>query len=274
MSKILHAVIISSVITFTVLAAYALCVGGLGYELPPIEPRTLAKIYLSTTFNPSLRILSAMAPEAVTAIVWDYRGLDTVFETTVLYLAIIASIAIMRGIEHHEPYDEKKGMSIIGKTATKIIVPFIIGVAGAIALHGHLTPGGGFQGGATAAVAPLLVLVIFSVYFLEGIGLTKNRALVLRSAGLLGLGITSFIVFIIALIKGFNAFILQNQPKPYSPIGLPYAFNGNIIGGTLLLFNISEMLAVAAGFTILFILLAIPEEKVKKVISSQGESHG
>ncbi len=273
MSRWLHTAILISVLVFAVLSAYALTAGGLGYELPPKSVRALAAWYLVTTFNPFNKLFSAMAPEAVTAIVWDYRGLDTVFETSVLFLAIIASVAIMRGIEHHEPYTERKGMSIIGKTATRLLVPLILGAAASIALHGHLTPGGGFQGGATAAVAPLLVLVVFSVYFLEERGMTKNRALVLRSAGLLGVALASFIVVIAGLLSGTPAYLLQNQPKLNSYIGMPYQLGGQLIGGTLLIFNISEMLAVAAGFTILFILLSIPEEKVREKLA-EGEAHG
>ena len=163
-------------------------------------------------------------------------------------------------------------MSIIGKTATRLLVPLILGAAVSIALHGHLTPGGGFQGGAAAAVAPLLVLVVFSVYFLEERGITKNRALILRSAGLLGVALASFIVVVAGLLSGTPAYILQNQPKLNSNIGMPYQLGGQLIGGTLLIFNISEMLAVAAGFTILFILLALPEELYKKDLERGGTS--
>ncbi len=267
--RVKELVIIVSVIIFILHAALALSVGALGYLLPPRDVRQVAKWYLRTTFNPFHKFFSAMAPEAVTAVVWDYRGLDTLFETAVFFLAIIGSVAIMRGITGSEGLG--RGMSLIVKTVTKITLGMIIAVAASIALHGHLTPGGGFQGGATAAVAPLLVLVIFSKLFLEKRGVSKDSMLVMRSIGLLGVGLAAFIVLLIALPLGVNAYVFQNQPKPYAPIGFPYQVGGNLIGGTLILFNIFEMFAVAAGFTIVFLLLAIPESSVIKFL--RGETH-
>ena len=268
-----HLVIVLTLIAFVLLLSLALTVHGLSLYIPPYNLRDIAYWFLSTTYNPLNRIFSAMAPEGVTAIVWDYRGLDTVFETFVLYLAIIASVAIMRGIEYRKEYTEYAGMSVIGKAATRILVPLIVGVAASIALHGHLTPGGGFQGGAAAAVAPLLVLVIFSKYFLEKLKITKNSMLMLRSIGLLGIAATSVLVLIMSLITGKPGYILQNQPKASAPIGMPYAIDDTLIGGTLLLFNVFETLAVAAGFTVLFLLLAIPEHVVHNILRGEKE-HG
>ncbi len=260
-------------LAFVVGSAAVIAGRGIG-SVPPPDVRILAAWYLATTFNPPIRLISAMAPEGVTSIVWDYRGLDTVFETAVLFLAIIASVALMRGIEHKGIYDElKHGMSLIGKTITKIIIPLIIGVGVSIALHGHLTPGGGFQGGSTLAVAPLLTLVVFSKYFFDKIGLTKDKALAIRSSGLLGIGLTSFAILIVAMILGEHAYILQNQPRVGSPLGFPWrGVDGILLGGSLLLFNAFEAMAVCAGFIILFLLLAIPEPHVRRVVLG-GEEH-
>ena len=263
-----------SMVIFVALLALVYTLGALGYRVPPPTPRDLAMVYLTTTFNPSNPLFSAMAPEAVTAIVWDYRGLDTLFETAVFFLAIIASVALMRGVSLPEkPPSSAEGMSLIVKTVTKLTIGMILAVAASIAFHGHLTPGGGFQGGATAAVAPLVALVVFSVYFLERSGVTKNRMLGLRSAGLLGIGLTAFLVLIGALLSGGTAFVFQNQPKPAAPIGLPWRIDGALTGGTLFLFNVFEALAVSAGFTIVFLLLAVPEEEAIKVVRGGEDGH-
>ena len=271
MAGLTKIIIALSMTLFVMLMAMVLAIGGLGYILPPPEVRRLAFWYLNNTFNPYIPYYSAMAPEAVTAIVWDFRGLDTLFETAVFYLAIISSVAIMRKMELPKRFSYF-GMSPIVKTVTKITIGMILAVAASITLHGHLTPGGGFQGGATAAIAPLLVLVVFSVFILGKMGINKRSMLMLRSLGLLGIGFTTFIVLLIALIYGVPAFVFQNQPKPYAPTGLPWSIDGTLTGGTLILFNISEMFAVAAGFTIIFILLAIPEEKAQEII--KGEKYG
>ncbi|WFO75552.1 sodium:proton antiporter [Desulfurococcaceae archaeon MEX13E-LK6-19] len=270
-----------SMVLFVLLMSLVLSSGGLGTILPPPDLRRIASLYLGTTYTPWRPEFSVMSPEAVTAIVWDYRGLDTLFETVVFYLAIIGSIAIMRGIyaKKKEIDLNKAGLSLIVKSVTKITLGMIIAVAASIALHGHLTPGGGFQGGASAAVAPLLMLVVFSSLYMEMKGVTKNTMLMLRSIGLLGVGITAFLAIIIAYTAGGTAFVFQNQPKyvyqdhtRLQLTGLPASINGVLISGTLFFFNLFEMLAVAAGFTIIFLLLAVPEEEVLEVI--RGEESG
>ncbi len=267
-------VIIVSVIAFVLLLSLAITIGGLGYVLPLPNVREVASWYLRTTYNPFMKLFSAMAPEGVTAIVWDYRGLDTLFETAVFFLAIIGSVAIMRDIVVKGKYDpEKHGMSLIVKTVTRIVVVLIIAVAGSIALHGHLTPGGGFQGGAAAAVAPLLVLVVFSKYFMDKIGVSKNAMLVIRSVGLIGIGLTAFAALMMALAYHTQAYVFQNQPKPYAPAGFPYKAGTSLLGGSLLFFNACEMFAVAAGFTIVFLLLALPEKEVIKVLRGERVEH-
>ena len=112
-----------------------------------------------------------------------------------------------------------------------------------------------------------------SIYFLEARGVTKNTMLVLRSAGLIGIGLTTFLTLLIALPTLTNAYVFQNQPKAYANVGLPYEIGGNLIGGSLLLFNIFEMFAVAAGFTLVFILLAIPETEVLKMLRGEEVGH-
>ncbi len=234
------------------------------YFIPQHGIRPLAQIYLNTTYNPNKRNFTALAPEGVTAIVWDYRGLDTVFETTVFYLAIIGSIALARGIGKYVKPSGELGLSLIVRTVTRITSVMIIAVAVSIALHGHLTPGGGFQGGATAAVAPLVILIAFSHYFLLERGVTKDLMLVIRSLGLLGIGLTAIATYFIGVWSGVFAYVLQNQPKVTSPVGMPAYIDGQLISGTLWFFNLSEFLAVMAGFTIVLLLLVIPERVYKR----------
>ncbi len=263
------------IVLFITLFSLVIALGGLGYDLPMERVRLIARTYLSIAYNPFNRNYTVMSPEVVTSIVWDFRGLDTLFETVVFYLAIIGSVALARGLKSSPP--EKKiesyGLSLIVKTVTRITIGMIIAIAASIALHGHLTPGGGFQGGAVAAIAPLLVLVIFSRYYLENLGVKKNVMLAIRSIGLLGIGLTGFSVLLIGLFSGVNAYVFQNQPKPGAPVGLPYKFNGALISGTLWFFNLFEMMAVAAGFTIVFLLLSIPERDVLEQLKEEADKH-
>ncbi len=263
-----HVVTISSMILLVVMLSYAIALGVMG-PLPALNVRKIAEIYLSNSFNPFNRYFSAMAPEAVTAIVWDFRGIDTLFEVSVFYLAIIATITLFREfkISSRKPV----GLSIVAKTATRIIIVFILVVAAAVALHGHLTPGGGFQAGSIAAVAAALIIVTFSLYSFVRIGATKERLLALRSNGLMGIVLTALLLFILGLIMGVKGFIMQNQVKPISPLGLPYEIMGMITSGSCLIYNIFDALAVSMAFALLFTFISILESDVQEVIEKERE---
>ncbi|NJE47820.1 sodium:proton antiporter, partial [Thermococcus sp. GR7] len=46
----------------------------------------------------------------------------------------------------------------------------------------------------------------------------------------------------------------------------PAEINGQLIGGSLIYYNFFEFLAVGAGFTAVFLLLAIPESIFKRFL--------
>ncbi len=218
--------------------------------------RPLGKFYLQ---NSMFGNYSARSPEGVTSILWDYRGLDTLYETTVFFLAIIGSLTLFRLTrkEENEIKSEKihvKGLTEIVRTITKIIAAMILAVSASIALHGHLTPGGGFQGGSALAVVPLLIIAAFSKYALEGHGLDKLRAIIIRTCGLLGI----LILVLIPFFMGY--YLMQNQPI------FPARIGGQLTSGTLVFYNFFEFLAVGAGFTAVFLLLSIPEKIFEKIL--------
>ncbi|MEM0504959.1 MAG: Na(+)/H(+) antiporter subunit B [Sulfolobales archaeon] len=263
---------LSLVVTVVIIAYISTLGGGLG----PLfgETRPLAKVFLSTTLNTEKPLFTAMSPEGVTAIVWDYRGLDTLFETAVFYLAIIGAVAVYRDVsEKVVTKGGGFGLSKIVRLVTKILVPMNIAIAISIALHGHLTPGGGFQAGAAMAVIPMILIVVFSRYFLLEIKLSKSLALAFRSIGLTGIALTVFLPVIMALINGVNAYIMQNQAKLNAPIALPAFIGGSLISGSLILYNVFEFLAVTFGFSILFLLLSIEEDIVKDQMRGEGIEH-
>ncbi|MEO3993155.1 MAG: Na(+)/H(+) antiporter subunit B [Desulfurococcaceae archaeon TW002] len=273
--RIKKLLVLSSLVLFVLMFSLAFTRGALGYyPLPLPGIRMLASWYLYTTLNPQYTKFTAMSPEAVAAILWDYRGLDTLFETAVFFLAIVSALTLMRGItlksvlDYASNKDGNYGLSLISKTAAKLLTPLIIVVSASI-LYEHLLPGGGFQGGSAAAVAPLLVLVIFSVYFLLSKGVSEKPMLMLITAGLIGIYLTALAAVFIGLLTGLNAYVFQNQPKFDAPVGLPAKISDTLISGSLLFFNIFEYLAVAGGFTLVFILLSVPEEVVKSFISGE-----
>ena len=94
----------------------------------------------------------------VTAVVVTYRGLDTLGEVTILFLTA-AIIAFFLKKEADKRTLRKN--SEIFKTAAKLLVPIITMLGIYIFINGHLTPGGGFQGGAVIASAVILMFLAF-----------------------------------------------------------------------------------------------------------------
>ncbi len=93
----------------------------------------------------------------VTSIVLAYRGLDTLGELTILFTAATAAGLVLGGAPASGR--SRRPAGFILRTGAELLFPFLIVLGAYIILHGHLTPGGGFQGGAIIAAAffvPLL----------------------------------------------------------------------------------------------------------------------
>ncbi|MCD6090399.1 MAG: Na(+)/H(+) antiporter subunit B [Bacteroidales bacterium] len=100
------------------------------------------------------------AANLVTAIVVTYRGLDTLGEVTILFLAAaIISFALKFRKEDFIPNRPVRITSELLDSASQVIVPIIFMVGIYIFINGHLTPGGGFQGGAVIASGVLLMIM-------------------------------------------------------------------------------------------------------------------
>ena len=93
-------------------------------------------------------------PNMVTAVLADYRGFDTMFETVVIFIAGIAIIAILRctGADAESPALERESdvatePDLIVTNTVRLLIPVIQLFAFYVLAHGHVSPGGGFQGG-------------------------------------------------------------------------------------------------------------------------------
>jgi len=96
------------------------------------------------------------AVNIVTAVVVAYRGFDTLGEVTVLFIAAVGVGAVLLPASRPAA-EEKTEASLIVRTGSRVLFPFIILLGAYIFVHGHLTPGGGFQGGAVIASGFLLL---------------------------------------------------------------------------------------------------------------------
>ncbi len=96
------------------------------------------------------------ASNIVTSVVLNYRGFDTLGEVTVLFVAAIGLGAALSTLKKKEKR-EIEPASLVLYTGCRFLFPLILLFGGYIFIHGHLTPGGGFQGGAIVASAFILV---------------------------------------------------------------------------------------------------------------------
>jgi multicomponent Na+:H+ antiporter subunit B len=108
----------------------------------------------------------------VTSVIVTYRGLDTLGEVAVLFLATAGIGFLLQNTK--KKFKVRKSSEIL-QSGTRILLPLIILFGVYIFLHGHLTPGGGFQGGVVIAGGFLLIMLS-----LEQLGLFLYLYLLLR----------------------------------------------------------------------------------------------
>jgi len=179
---------------------------------------------------------------AVAAVNFDYRGFDTIGEEYILFASVIGVSALLR-LQRRErelprppdhaprqrPPETADSVTVI---CMGLVAPLVL-LSLYIVVHGHLTPGGGFQGGVILASAFLMV-------YLAGRYVTFRQ---LSPKSLLdageGLGAGGFVLVGFAGMLAGAAF-LENV--------LPLGQTGKVFSaGTLPIINLSVGLEVGTG---------------------------
>jgi len=91
------------------------------------------------------------AVNIVTAVVLGYRGIDTLGELAILFAAATAAGLVLGRRREDAPRDPAAGFIL--RSAADLLFPLLVVAGVYVILHGHLTPGGGFQGGVVLAAA-------------------------------------------------------------------------------------------------------------------------
>jgi multicomponent Na+:H+ antiporter subunit B len=124
-----------------------------GY-VPDSELNQTARYYAERTAG------DVGAANIVTAIVVTYRGLDTLGEVTVLFIsAAIVGLVLAQSRPTNAPRQVPAPVSELLSTGSRALTPLILLLGVYVFVNGHLTPGGGFQGGAIIASGMLLLLL-------------------------------------------------------------------------------------------------------------------
>jgi multicomponent Na+:H+ antiporter subunit B len=91
----------------------------------------------------------------------DYRGFDTMFETVVVFIAGMAVLAILKNSDNKKSgkreFEVDAEPDIIVTNTVRLLVPVIQIFAFYVLAHGHVSPGGGFQGGVIMGASFILV---------------------------------------------------------------------------------------------------------------------
>ncbi|WP_225830050.1 MnhB domain-containing protein [Streptomyces sp. NK08204] len=105
----------------------------------------------------------------VSAVNFDQRALDTLGEETILLGSVVGVAALLRPTEHERKRRPPHGGRTLEATGLVgyLLLPVTLIVGIDVVAHGHLTPGGGFQGGVVLATGVHLLYLAGSYGALE-----------------------------------------------------------------------------------------------------------
>lgn len=179
------------------------------------------------------------SPNVVSSINFDQRGFDTLGEESILVASVIGVSVLLRlADDETERFDPASGRVLDAtRLGGYVILPVTLVVGFDVVSHGHLTPGGGFQGGVVLGTGLHLLYLAGRYDALE-----RLRPVALFEWGE-ALGAAAFASLGIAALAVSGAFLANVIPTPRY---------GNLIsGGTVALLNGAVGIEVASGVMVL-----------------------
>jgi len=137
---------------------------------------------------------------------------------------------------------QEKGMTLVVKTITRLTVGLILLFGIYILSHGHISPGGGFAGGAIIALSFIHIMLAFGKE-LALRKLSRNVASFFESLG----GIFFITLAILGMGSGYFFLNFLSKGEPYR------LFSAGIIP----LCNLAVSFKVGAGLFIIFVILVL-----------------
>jgi multicomponent Na+:H+ antiporter subunit B len=175
---------------------------------------------------------------AVAAVVFDYRGFDTLGEEFILFGSVMGVALLLREVEDRDGLRRDPVRSDALRLLGLGFVAGLLVLGLSVVAHGYLTPGGGFQGGVVLASA-------FALVYLAGEYRAYRRLSPTPLVDLVeGVGAGAYVTIgIVSLLLG-TAY-LHN----FGPLGE----TGKLAsGGSIPFLNAASALEVGAAFVLLF----------------------
>lgn len=163
------------------------------------------------------------AENIVSGMILDYRAFDTLGESFVLFTALNCVLILLRrdeaGEEAEDDYYDLTHDNILRK-AGLLVVPSVILFGFYVMLNGHLSPGGGFSGGAIVGAGLILLAAAFGNAVSARI-VTEKTFRILSGAALC----------FYCLAKSYSFYTGANDIPSIVPLGTP----GSIFSAGLIL---------------------------------------
>lgn len=187
------------------------------------------------------------AVNIVTGMILDYRAFDTLGESNVLFVATITVLILLQASKSingkksidYSMYFEPMDDAILRFSAT-ILVPIIAVFGIYVVLNGHLSPGGGFSGGAILGSGLILYQNAFG--FKRANKLFNEKTYKTISSAALAT---------YCLCKMYSFFTGANHLESHIPLGIP----GHILSsGLILILNICVGMVVACTMYTFYVM--------------------
>lgn len=179
---------------------------------------------------------------AVASVNFDQRSLDTLGEELIFFASVVGAFVLLRpGREEVVRQQRETSQGYVfdaTRLAARLALPATLLIGGYIVIHGHISPGGGFQGGVILATALHLLYLGGDYASLRRLG-PWERYEVVESLGAAG-----YLVVGIAGLIGAGAFLAGNV----LPRG---TFASLTSAGVVPMLNVAVGMEVAGGIVVL-----------------------
>ena len=184
------------------------------------------------------------AVNIVAGMILDYRAFDTLGESHVLFIAATCVMILLRADKQGKKHTTKRAPQTkpdpILKAAATLLAPFILIFGIYIVLNGHLSPGGGFSGGAIIGAGLILAANAF--------GFEQTGRFFTRKTYS---SISLFALLFYSAAKSYSFYTGANHIESIIPKGTPGAI---LSSGLILPLNICVGLVVACTMYAFFAL--------------------